>query len=163
MDNWSLGVILYICLVGYPPFTDEGTTVPLEQQICKGLYTFPTEYWSNVSNDAIDMVKNLLNVDVNKRYSLDQVLNHKWIKNDKEVKKLAEKIMAGNGSSTNKSKIDSGNKSIKNGNPNKLKLKRVTNESEIYGDSDDDSTHRNGTCKRLKTSNSDSTEKSNDS
>ena len=149
VDNWSLGVILYICLAGYHPFNEDGK-VPLETQIRKGSYTFPPDYWSSVSKDAIDLVKNLLNVDPDKRFTLDQVLNHKWIKNDKNLKKLAEKIMTGNKVETSSVTKDE-----------KPNLKRNLNDktdSDLFSDDffDDDS----NSTKRLKTSNSDSTEKS---
>jgi serine/threonine-protein kinase Chk2 len=93
IDNWSLGVILYICLVGYPPFSDEDTKVSLETQIKKGLYTFPEEFWSGISSDAIDVIKKLLTIDPNKRASLEEVLEHKWIKEDKEMKAKADALM----------------------------------------------------------------------
>ena len=160
VDNWSLGVILYILLVGYPPFSDENTSVTLEQQICKGSYTFPTQYWSTVSKDAIDLIKNLLQIDPDKRYSLEQVLNHKWIKNDKNMKTLADSIMKGSISSA--STISS-----KNDNQNKSNLKRNIDDkhdSELYNEDlaftiTLENTNGN---KRLKTSSSDSTEKSSD-
>ena len=93
IDNWSLGVILYICLVGYPPFNDENPMISLEEQIKKGLYDFPKQDWSKVSKDAIDLVKKLLCVDPAKRATLDQVLEHRWIKNDLEMRNKAHKLM----------------------------------------------------------------------
>ncbi len=162
VDNWSLGVVLYICLAGYPPFSEENTKVSLEQQIRKGAYDFPSEDWSKISKDAIDLIKNLLTVDPEKRFSLDQVLNHKWIKNDKNVKDLAEKLMIQkpadknsftNGNSTNEvSHEDSSKTNLSR------KLKRNlddTNESELFNDEFFETS-----VKRLKPCNSNSTEKS---
>ena len=94
IDNWSLGVILYICLAGYPPFSDEDTSMPLDQQIKKGKYDFPKQFWSDVSKDAIDLIKKLLTTDPEKRYTLEQVLEHKWIKNDAKVREKAAALMS---------------------------------------------------------------------
>jgi serine/threonine-protein kinase Chk2 len=52
VDCWSLGVILYICLAGYPPFSDEITTHTLHDQITKGIYSFPDKYWGSVSDSG---------------------------------------------------------------------------------------------------------------
>ncbi len=96
IDNWSLGVILYIVLVGYPPFTDENTTASLETQIINGLYDFPDEHWSDVSCDAIHLIKRLLCLDPERRATLEEVLEHRWIKNDHEMKRIADDLMNNN-------------------------------------------------------------------
>lgn len=93
IDNWSLGVILYICLVGYPPFSDEDTSMSLERQIIQGKYDFPSEFWSGISKEAIDLVKRLMCVDPVKRASLDEVLEHPWIKKDTEMIAKANRLM----------------------------------------------------------------------
>lgn len=89
IDNWSLGVILYICLVGYPPFSDEN----LDKQIKEGLYDFDDDLWQPVSNEAKDVIKKLMCVDPIKRATLDEILMHDWIKNDDEMKFKANKLM----------------------------------------------------------------------
>ncbi|XP_078336963.1 serine/threonine-protein kinase Chk2-like [Crassostrea virginica] len=89
IDCWSLGVILYICLVGYPPFSDEREDMTLNKQIIGGHYSFPSEYWKE---DAIDVVKKLLTVDPKKRATLEEVISHPWFK-DEEMKKKANLLM----------------------------------------------------------------------
>lgn len=93
VDNWSLGVILYICLSGYPPFNEEDPSISLENQIKKGTYNFNGDEWSSVSTDAIDLIRKLMCIEADKRYSLDEVLDHKWIKNDIEMKRKANRLM----------------------------------------------------------------------
>ncbi len=135
IDNWSLGVILYICLVGYPPFSDENPTISLESQIKKGIYDFPSPEWNNVSKDAIDLVKKMLCVDPNRRISLEQVLEHKWIKNDIEMKKKAHQLMnikeEKNEFNENKKRenSDSLNQDNNNNNCKKLKQNSSTDQS----------------------------------
>lgn len=93
IDNWSLGVILYICLAGYPPFSEEDSSMPLDQQIKNGKYDFPKQFWSDVSKDAIDLIKKLLTTNPDKRYTLEQVLEHRWIKSDAKMKEKAAALM----------------------------------------------------------------------
>jgi serine/threonine-protein kinase CHEK2 len=93
VDNWSLGVILYICLSGYPPFNEEDTSVSLENQIKRGMYNFKGDEWSSVSIDAIDLIRKLMCIEPENRFSLDEVLEHKWIKNDFDMKLKANRLM----------------------------------------------------------------------
>jgi serine/threonine-protein kinase Chk2 len=95
IDNWSLGVILYICLVGYPPFNDEKGQTSLEKQIVNGLYEFPDVYWSHVSREAIHLIKRLLCVDPDTRATLEEVLGHVWLR-DGEMRRKAEDLMNNN-------------------------------------------------------------------
>lgn len=92
IDCWSLGVILFVCLVGYPPFSEDRKDMKLPEQILGGHYSFPKQYWGDVSCEAIDLVKKLLTVDPSKRITLKETLEHPWLKNEDAVKK-AQKLM----------------------------------------------------------------------
>jgi len=78
VDLWSVGVILYILLCGFPPFYSANTP-ELYDQIREGRYSFPEPYWTNVSQSAKDLVTGLLTVDVSKRMTIKQLLQHPWI------------------------------------------------------------------------------------
>lgn len=78
-DMWSLGVIMYILLAGYPPFNGVNQQ-DLFRLIRKGRYEFHEQYWSDVSNDAKDLVAKLLIVKPEDRLTPSQALDHKWFK-----------------------------------------------------------------------------------
>ncbi|XP_061393414.1 calcium/calmodulin-dependent protein kinase type 1 [Musca vetustissima] len=78
VDIWSIGVISYILLCGYPPFYDENDA-NLFAQILKGEFEFDSPYWDDISDSAKDFIRHLMCVSVEKRYTCKQALAHPWI------------------------------------------------------------------------------------
>lgn len=82
-DLWSLGVIIYVMLCGYPPFYSKhhSRTIPkdMRKKIMTGSFDFPEEEWSQISDMAKDIVCKLLKVKPEDRLTIEGVLAHPWL------------------------------------------------------------------------------------
>ncbi|XP_048089049.1 calcium/calmodulin-dependent protein kinase (CaM kinase) II gamma 1 isoform X5 [Alosa alosa] len=78
VDIWACGVILYILLVGYPPFWDEDQH-KLYQQIKAGAYDFPSPEWDTVTPEAKNLINQMLTINPAKRITAEQALTHPWV------------------------------------------------------------------------------------
>ena len=79
-DIWSCGVIAYVMLCGYPPFHGSADNEILAR-VKIGKYSFPDGEWANISPDAKDLINNMLRFDPERRFTAEQCLQHRWLKN----------------------------------------------------------------------------------
>ncbi|XP_051932207.1 calcium/calmodulin-dependent protein kinase type 1 isoform X2 [Hippocampus zosterae] len=94
VDCWSIGVIAYILLCGYPPFYDENDS-KLFEQILKAEYEFDSPYWDDISDSAKDFIVHLMEKEPNIRYTCEQALQHPWIAGDTALdKNIHESVSA---------------------------------------------------------------------
>jgi serine/threonine protein kinase len=75
---WSVGVVLYVMLCGYTPFSEESQEKMFER-IKLGDWKFDVEDWSHVSEEAKDLIKHLMDTNVDHRYTAEKALKSKWI------------------------------------------------------------------------------------
>ncbi|XP_047433841.1 serine/threonine-protein kinase DCLK2 isoform X2 [Mugil cephalus] len=86
VDIWAAGVITYILLCGFPPFRSENNLQEdLFDQILLGRLDFPSPYWDNITDSAKELIGKMLQVNVEARYTAQDVLSHPWITDDAVV------------------------------------------------------------------------------
>jgi len=83
VDVWSLGVVLYICLCGFPRFSDDLRTnenpFGLFDQIRLGRFDYPSPYWDQIKDPALEFLDQMLTVNVASRIKVDEAMLHPWI------------------------------------------------------------------------------------
>merc|ERR1712228_384153 len=77
-------------LSGYQPFNSHSIHA-MYGMIIRGQYKFPSPHWDNISDDAKDLVKKLMCVDIKKRYNAQQIIKHQWIIKHVDLKKLQQR------------------------------------------------------------------------
>ncbi|XP_035272749.1 serine/threonine-protein kinase DCLK2-like isoform X4 [Anguilla anguilla] len=83
VDIWAAGVITYILLCGFPPFRSENNQQEdLFDQILVGRLEFPSPYWDNITDSAKELIGQMLQVNVEARYTAEDVLSHPWVTDD---------------------------------------------------------------------------------
>jgi serine/threonine protein kinase len=92
-DLWSIGVISYVLLCGYPPFNGNSNKQVYEA-VTRGQYWYPSREWQGVSFDAKDFIDRLLQVDPRNRMTAEEALSHPWIvqHNSKDQSTLSSNI-----------------------------------------------------------------------
>lgn len=80
IDVWAAGVILYILLCGFPPFSSpDGDQDKLFDAILSARLEFPAPHFERVSAGAIDLVANMLRPQPELRFAAEDVLDHAWM------------------------------------------------------------------------------------
>ena len=93
VDIWSFGILIYMMLVNFHPFDPFGNLLDVDiwNRIQKGQFNYHSKEWTNVSYGAKNLINNLLVVNPDKRFSIDQIINHPWFFDkfslDKKLKK----------------------------------------------------------------------------
>ncbi|XP_064639323.1 peripheral plasma membrane protein CASK-like isoform X10 [Lineus longissimus] len=86
VDVWGCGVMLFILLSGTLPFC--GTKDRLFDAISEGRYYMNPRQWDYISDDAKDLVHRMLEKDPDRRITVEEALQHKWVKEKSRVAKL---------------------------------------------------------------------------
>nr|XP_020447368.1 serine/threonine-protein kinase DCLK2 isoform X3 [Monopterus albus] len=83
VDIWAAGVITYILLCGFPPFrSDNNRQEDVFDQILVGRLDFPRPYWDNITDSAKELIRKMLQVNAEARYTAQDVLSHPWVMED---------------------------------------------------------------------------------
>lgn len=86
VDMWSAGVLLYVCLCGFPPFSEQLAPPSMKEQILQGKFAFYSPYWDNIDDSVLHLISNLLVVNPASRFSVNDALTHPWFtSNNAEV------------------------------------------------------------------------------
>ena len=76
LDTWSTGVIIYVALSGQFPFNED---VDIEDQIKNAHFMYPNRPWKSISKEAVNCIQNLLVVEHEERYTVDDALADLWV------------------------------------------------------------------------------------
>ncbi|KAJ3274355.1 diacylglycerol O-acyltransferase 1 [Borealophlyctis nickersoniae] len=94
-DLWSIGVITYTVLVGYPPFDYAEDFADLVEGITHGRWKFDSPYWDQISEDAKDFIKRLMQLKPNDRATAREAMLHPWlIKYSVKAREYAKSVRA---------------------------------------------------------------------
>lgn len=85
VDVWLAGVLLYVCLCGFPPFSEELAPPSMREQITSGRFNFYSPYWDEIHDYALDVIAKMLVVDSDSRYTVEDVQHHAWFADDLEL------------------------------------------------------------------------------
>lgn len=96
VDLWLSGVLLYVCLCGFPPFSEELAPPNMREQILTGKYAFYSPYWDDISDSALDLISSLLIVDPLERNDVVQTCSHFWFTENDDVDLGQSMEMSGN-------------------------------------------------------------------
>lgn len=86
VDVWLAGVLLYVCLCGFPPFSDELGPPSMREQILEGKFAFYSPYWDDISDSALDLITSMLIVDPHQRFDIGQTCLHFWFSESDTMK-----------------------------------------------------------------------------
>lgn len=84
VDIWLSGVLLYVCLCGFPPFSDELAPPNMKEQILAGKYAFYSPYWDEINDSVLDLISNMLVVETSERFDIKQTCEHFWFSESQE-------------------------------------------------------------------------------
>jgi serine/threonine protein kinase len=97
VDMWSLGVVLFMLLGGYPPFYEpDDDQKTMFRKIVNAEYEFHVENWCDVTEEAKDLIRGMLTLDTKKRLTVDEALDHPWLRKAREelmVRNLDKNIL----------------------------------------------------------------------
>lgn len=91
-DIWSIGVIAYILLCGYPPFYGDSDNQIFES-VRSGRFDFPSPEWDTVSDAAKDFICSLVKIEPRERLTASEALNHTWIQEQMRCEKVGREII----------------------------------------------------------------------
>lgn len=95
VDLWAIGCVLYTLVVGFPPFySNSGNSKDISRKVSRGDYKFLSPWFDEVSQECKNLISNLLTVDPEKRYSIEDLLRDPWLNKGYEDVLMKKKSIA---------------------------------------------------------------------